>query len=259
MIFRLALNKKVRIRVKSVNELLKIQISYECGPKVVESFLNGDEKELSGTMKVNSGLDYEISKEMVKAISKKDLRIKFNEPNLFKFIYYFPIVYSNIGKYSEDIPDEGAKLYIWPQIKLHSEVSTKIIVVDDMPINLDIAKKVISLINIECKCVLSGEEAIKKLMKKNSSKSKYKVIIMDCMMPDMDGWETSSTILSLYKEKKLSYFPYIIGHSAFQSKDDIERCFTSGMDDFLPKPSAPKEYYNKISKWLSEPLRQIEL
>ena len=61
----------------------------------------------------------------------------------------------------------------------------------------------------------------------------------------------------LYKNKDLKYLPYIIGHSAFESKLDIDKCYDSGMDDFLAKPSATGEYYNKISRWLAEPFRLV--
>ena len=157
----------------------------------------------------------------------------------------------------EEIPEEGIKMYPRPPPNSHKDCTAKVLVVDDIPINLQIAKSLLNGIKVDCVGVLSGQEAIEMLLEKNESPTETKVILMDCMMPDMDGWETTKKIHELYKNKDLKYLPYIIGHSAFESKLDIDKCYDSGMDDFLAKPSATGEYYNKISRWLAEPFRLV--
>ena len=235
---------------------MKIVILFSCGKSTIESFLKTPEKKVSAKMRADSGLDLEVIKELIKTISGKNLKIKLTEPDLFRFIFSIPFSCDKSSKSNDNIPDEGSMLYPWPQIRLHSNPPTTVLVVDDMPINLDIAKKLITNINIDCLCFLSAEEVIHHLTEYNPCREKYKIIIMDCMMPNLDGWEATSMIISLYKDKKMKHLPYIIGHSAFQSPDDIKRCFSSGMDDFLPKPSSPREFYNKISKWMLQPIRE---
>jgi CheY-like chemotaxis protein len=204
---------------------------------------------------VNSGLLQEITKNIIKEITKKDLTVEFSQPNRFTFKFEFPISTVSLTEQDEEIPEEGFKMYPRPPLNITKDSIVKVLVVDDIPINLQIAKSLLNGIKVECVGVLSGQEAIDLLLQKTTSTPELKVILMDCMMPDMDGWQTSSKIHELYNQKILKHLPYIIGHSAFENKQDIAKCFESGMDDFLAKPSPTSEYFNKVSRWLAEPFR----
>jgi len=61
----------------------------------------------------------------------------------------------------------------------------------------------------------------------------YDLILMDCHMPEMDGFETSEEIRLKYQGQK---GPRIVALSASAMKQDVERCFASGMDNFISKP-----------------------
>lgn len=194
-----------------------------------------------------------MTKTIIKETTKSELKIYFKPPSNFCFNFFTPICNTNTITQEEEIPEEGKRMYPRPSLSKGSQ--DKVLIVDDIPINLQIAKSLLNGIKVDCVGILSGKEAIDLLLSQNKTSEKFKVIIMDCMMPEMDGWETTSSIHSLYSKHELEFLPYIIGHSAFEQQKDVEKCFESGMDDFLPKPSPSSEFFNKISKWMAEPIR----
>jgi signal transduction histidine kinase/FixJ family two-component response regulator len=76
----------------------------------------------------------------------------------------------------------------------------------------------------------------------------YDLILMDCEMPVMDGFEATRTIRAA--ETPGQHVP-IIATTALALKSDKERCFESGMDDFLAKPMDFQDLRQKVEVWLS--------
>jgi CheY-like chemotaxis protein len=93
--------------------------------------------------------------------------------------------------------------------------------------------------------------------KMNEIKSGYRVIIMDCQMPGMDGWEASLAIRKMFDDKEICHLPYIIAYSAFDSYEDIEKCLRSGMISHLSKPCQHEELCKVVSVWMSKPLQKL--
>ncbi|RYZ91468.1 MAG: response regulator [Proteobacteria bacterium] len=89
-----------------------------------------------------------------------------------------------------------------------------------------------------------GSEVLKALEKET-----FDLILMDCHMPIMDGFEASSTIIKKFEGKVR---PYIIALSASTQKADIERCFECGMDHFLSKPVTVKSLFEALDKLSSK-------
>jgi len=63
----------------------------------------------------------------------------------------------------------------------------------------------------------------------------YSLILMDIMMPEMDGFEATKNIRKIEKERGVKHTP-IVGLTANIFEADKEKCFKSGMDDFMTKP-----------------------
>ena len=93
--------------------------------------------------------------------------------------------------------------------------------------------------------VANGREAVKAL--RNSS---YDLMLMDCQMPVMDGFEATRVIREKEAEAKGPAMP-IIALTASAMQADRERCLQAGMSDFIAKPVQPKELAEVLARWLA--------
>lgn len=101
-----------------------------------------------------------------------------------------------------------------------------ILVVDDNPVNRTVAARMVCVLGYQCDIACDGSEAVHCFNNKP-----YDAILMDCLMPEMDGWEATRAI----RENAKRYVP-IVGISANSEPDDIEKCKAAGMDGFIGKP-----------------------
>ena len=91
---------------------------------------------------------------------------------------------------------------------------------------------------------ISGKEALEKLY--NDSEKTYDVVLMDCMMPIMDGFEATREIRAKEADGKNSQ--KIIALTASALAEERDKCLKAGMDDFLPKPVTTEDLYNILQK-----------
>ena len=83
----------------------------------------------------------------------------------------------------------------------------------------------------------------------------FDLALMDCMMPDMDGYEATRRIRAQEAEGALARLP-IVALTANATSDDVARCMEAGMDDFLSKPYSTRALRDKLAKWTS-PEREL--
>jgi CheY-like chemotaxis protein len=146
-----------------------------------------------------------------------------------------------------------------------------ILVVDDMDINCEILKRMVMSLEEHCKCpnyhkkkftvhsANSGKDAIQLVQLMNQEKRGYRIIFMDCQMPELDGWETSQILNDLFKEKAIYSLPYIIAYSAYDLGNDKFRYLKVGMSDHLAKPCLREELCLMINEWISKPIRRCKV
>lgn len=121
----------------------------------------------------------------------------------------------------------------------------RILVVEDTQMNQTVAKEVLAMAGYDTNIAQNGQEAIDYFMRGN-----YDLILMDCLMPVMDGYESTRRIRALaHPEAKT--IP-IIALSAHVSKDNVAACKAAGMNDFIPKPFDENNLLEKIAYWLNE-------
>ena len=133
-------------------------------------------------------------------------------------------------------------------IPFSTKVSLKyILVVDDNPFNLLIAKNLIEALGYSVKTALGGYAAIDQIKKSESKGETIQAIFMDCQMPIMDGFETSRTIVEMMKRGEMTKIP-IIAWTANNSEKDIKRCYESGMSDYLEKPTSSDGLIRVLSR-----------
>ena len=128
-----------------------------------------------------------------------------------------------------------------------SKTKGEILIVDDNPFNLMIAKNFVESLGYQAKTTISGQEAIYAVKNNERSGETFKCILMDCQMPIMDGFETTATLLGMMRNNQVKQVP-IIALTANNSKDDIKRCLDCGMADHLAKPLFIGDLKRVISK-----------
>ncbi|MBU6235017.1 MAG: response regulator [Alphaproteobacteria bacterium] len=121
----------------------------------------------------------------------------------------------------------------------------KILVVDDLKVNQIIMKKVLSEYGVFIDFAANGSEAVKA-----TQKTDFDLIFMDCQMPIMDGYEATRRIRA---KSNYSQRPVIVALTADAMTGDAEKCFESGMNDYLNKPFKAAQIDDLLRKWLTPP------
>jgi CheY-like chemotaxis protein/HPt (histidine-containing phosphotransfer) domain-containing protein len=109
----------------------------------------------------------------------------------------------------------------------------RILLVEDSPLNQQITLKQLEALGYCADLAGNGVEALAAL-----ERASYPIVLMDCQMPEMDGYETTWQIRNREKEQAQGTRSkiYIITLTANTKPEDRERCLSSGMDDYVSKP-----------------------
>ena len=122
--------------------------------------------------------------------------------------------------------------------------SLHILLVEDSYINQKVAVKILEKQGYNIDVADNGLEAIKAL-----SLISYDLVLMDCFMPQMDGYEATREIRRL-GSSVLNHDILIIAITSSVKRSDLEQCIKAGMDDFLSKPFKPEDFLKMLEKWL---------
>lgn len=122
--------------------------------------------------------------------------------------------------------------------------SARILLVEDNPVNQVVAKALLGKLGLECDLACNGLEALDAL-----TRERYDLALMDCMMPEMDGYEATMAIRAENSPVQNRNLP-IIAMTANAMPGDRERCIEVGMSDYLAKPVRQEELAMVIAKWL---------
>ncbi|MCP4252243.1 MAG: response regulator [Candidatus Scalindua sp.] len=123
---------------------------------------------------------------------------------------------------------------------------TRILLVEDNVVNQRVAKVILKKkLGYHTDIVSNGKEAVESL-----EKFDYDLVLMDCQMPVMDGYETTGVIRNLNSAVRNRNVP-IIAMTANAMKGDRKKCLDAGMDDYVSKPININELADAIGKNLS--------
>ena len=150
-----------------------------------------------------------------------------------------------------NILDENEYRYLQNSSKENIEnidlTGRKVLLVEDHPINAEIAKKVLEKKNMVVFKAEDGQIGLDKFI--SSNEGFFDIILMDIRMPKLNGIEATKAIRSLEREDAKT-IP-IIAMTANAYEKDIEECLNAGMNEHLSKPINPDYLYKIISKYIT--------
>jgi PAS domain S-box-containing protein len=117
----------------------------------------------------------------------------------------------------------------------------KILIAEDNPINQKVVLHQLRSFGYDADVVGNGKEVLNLL-----ECIDYDIILMDCQMPEMDGYEATKAIRQLDSEKSKIV---IMAMTANAMKEDRDRCIACGMDDYLSKPIRKEDVAQKLAEW----------
>jgi two-component system, sensor histidine kinase and response regulator len=132
------------------------------------------------------------------------------------------------------------------EIACDPDVSNLVLVVEDNRVNQKVALLQLRELGFLAHTASNGVEALEAV-----SRCDYAVILMDCQMPEMDGFQATSEIRKL--EALTGKHSPIIAMTAHAMSGDRLRCLAAGMDDYLTKPVSQAELAAVLRRWLVKP------
>ena len=119
----------------------------------------------------------------------------------------------------------------------------RILIAEDNMVNQRVAVRLVQKLGLSADVSVNGVEVLAALQREN-----YELILMDCQMPEMDGFETTMEIRKL--SGPIRHIP-IIAMTANAMQGDRERCLACGMNDYLSKPVKPENLAAILDRWLA--------
>ena len=124
-------------------------------------------------------------------------------------------------------------------------VGRRVLAVDDNRVNLQVAERLLAHFGCRVDTAESGEQALAL-----AAAHAYDLILMDCQMPGLDGYQTTARLRAAGGEN--AHVP-IVGWSARTRRGERDTCLAIGMDDFMPKPVRLQALGALLARWLPAP------
>ena len=169
---------------------------------------------------------------------------KINEYEEINFIRNskYPKIKTKIGA-GLTLPDLSKKLHV--------------LIVDDDQINIFVVKTFLRGVpGITYETANNGQEAFDIFVQRSQEEKKIDIILMDCNMPILDGFEATK-LISRHVKLNSIIEPWIIACTANSSESDFNLCYKSGMKDYISKPFTKKELLMKLEQYSEKKWRNI--
>jgi len=129
-----------------------------------------------------------------------------------------------------------------PPVSPPAPSSAKILIVEDHPDNREISVLLLNSLGYQPDAVGGGQECLDRVAQQD-----YDIILMDCQMAGLDGYETTRRLRELEGDRRHTI---IIAVTAHAMKGDREKCLEAGMDDYMSKPLMEEDLAEMVEKWL---------
>ncbi len=120
----------------------------------------------------------------------------------------------------------------------------RVLLVEDNPVNLMVAQRLLSLIGLQCDTAEHGEAALACMHAQT-----YDLVLMDCQMPVMDGYTAARQWRAQEAAQGGARLP-IVAMTANAMAGDRQKCLDAGMDDYLAKPVTRAQLETTLAHWL---------
>ncbi len=144
--------------------------------------------------------------------------------------------------WAETVPVDSTAAGIPPADEI--QLMGHVLIVEDNLVNLNVAKKMLLRLGLTCDVAEDGLAALSAI-----DHQQYDLVLMDCQMPRMDGYEATRAIRLREVTQGLAHLP-VIAMTANAMQGDREKCLDAGMDDYLSKPVMPATLRLMLSRWL---------
>ncbi|WP_079433774.1 PAS domain S-box protein [Zoogloea sp. LCSB751] len=156
--------------------------------------------------------------------------------------FWFTVPFEVDNSTTQDLPSDLAACE-GPRL-----AGLRVLVVDDSPVNLDIARRLLELEGARCEIVDSGHTAIEKL---TAAPCDFDLVLMDVQMPELNGIDATRAIRG---EATLANLP-IVALTAGALPSQRERAMQAGMNDFLAKPFEIDTLVATARRWAGQAIR----
>ena len=137
----------------------------------------------------------------------------------------------------------------WPQAVPEPEIASacpcRVLLVEDNPVNELVARRMLERLGCQVRSAGNGREACS-ILGDGGAAEPFDLVLMDCLMPEMDGYEATRTIRRL---PSASRAVPIVALTASPLEDDLRRCQAVGMNDYLSKPVGLDDMERVVRKW----------
>jgi signal transduction histidine kinase/DNA-binding response OmpR family regulator/HPt (histidine-containing phosphotransfer) domain-containing protein len=123
----------------------------------------------------------------------------------------------------------------------------RVLLVEDNPVNLLVAQRLLSVLGLECDTATNGEAALLRMRDGH-----YDLVLMDCQMPVLDGYSASRKWREIEHADPTGPHLPIVAMTANAMAGDRQRCLDAGMDDYLAKPVTRGQLEHCLRRWLQD-------
>jgi PAS domain S-box-containing protein len=149
-------------------------------------------------------------------------------------------------------PDTSKLVTPYKLVEAQTKSRVRILLVEDYVINQDVAVRQLQRLGYAADVVGDGFAALKAL-----ELDRYDIVLMDCQMPVLDGYEASAEIRSREANGAGGRHTPIIAMTANAMMGDREKCIAAGMDDYLTKPIEANDLKRVLEQWSPASLPQV--
>ncbi|WP_089937408.1 response regulator [Candidatus Entotheonella palauensis] len=126
-----------------------------------------------------------------------------------------------------------------------------ILLAEDNEVNQLVAAGMLQSFGCQVRIASNGRETVEAFRQ-----AVYDLVLMDCQMPEMDGFATTKVLRDYERAENRTPTP-IIALTAHAMTQDREQCLAAGMDDYLSKPYTQEGLYAVLSRWLPTPAEEV--